>query len=80
MTIEQLTIFLGTLSVINLALFVWWLLLILVANQWVYRMHNRFFSISKAQFDTIHYSGMLFYKILILFFNVLPWVVLKLLA
>jgi hypothetical protein len=41
------------------------------------RFHGRWFRLSDEQFDTLHYLGMSIYKIGILLFNLVPFVVLR---
>jgi len=76
MMFSQLQQFLWYSLVINYAvLLVWWLMLLL-AGERIYQMHRRWFALTNEQFATIHYAGMAFYKILVLVFNVVPWLVL----
>jgi hypothetical protein len=39
-------------------------------------LHGRWFRLSDAQFDALHYAGMSIYKIGLLLFNPVPFVVL----
>ncbi len=77
MTLKLLLIVLGWCSVINLGLLTIWLLLFLIAHDFIYNLHNRWFKIPVETFDSIHYCGMLFFKIVILFFNIIPYLVLR---
>lgn len=67
---------LGWCCVINMAMLVIWLVGILTARDAIHRLHGRWFRLSDAQFDTIHYAGMAFYKIAIFLFNLVPWIAL----
>lgn len=58
--------------VINYGLLLWWFLLFSIAHDWMYRFHGRWFRMSVAQFDAIHYAAMAMYKIGILLFNLVP--------
>lgn len=60
-------------------LFVWFVFFRLVHER-IYRLHTRWFHISREGFDTIHYAGIAFYKILVLVFNAVPWIVLCLIV
>ena len=60
-------------SVINIALLLWWFLLILTARRLIYRIHGRWFKMSEETFDAIHYAGILFFKVFIFVFNVIPY-------
>ena len=54
-----------------------WAGFILFGRQFVYRLHGSFFKLSNEQFDMIHYTAMAAYKLLILVFNLVPFVVLQ---
>jgi hypothetical protein len=65
-------------AVINYGvLLVWWLFFML-AHDWIYGFHNRWFHLSVEQFDALHYAGMALYKIGILLFNLVPYIALRL--
>ena len=76
MTIETLKSFLLYSSIINIALMIFWLIMIVLLHDFVYKAHTKFFKLSVESFDTIHYCGMGLYKLGIFFFNVIPYVVL----
>ena len=40
----------------------------------IYRMHTRWFRLSRESFDALHYGAMAFYKLGILLLNVAPLV------
>jgi fucose permease len=75
---ELLQAVLGWCALINIAiLFIWWGA-ICCCGGWIYRMHQRPFRLTREQFDGIHYTLMGAYKLAILLFNVVPWIVLHL--
>jgi len=59
-----------------IVLFVWFVAFA-GAREWMYRLHGRWFHLSRGTFDAIHYGGMAFYKILILVLNLVPLLVLS---
>jgi len=61
---------------INYAVLFLWFGVFVLAHDWMYRMHSRWFNVPAATFDTIHYAGMATYKIGILLFNLAPCVAL----
>lgn len=69
---------LGWCSLINLAILMVWFLFLASAHDWVYRLHRRWFDLSPAVFDAMHYAGMGLFKIGILLFNLIPYLVLRL--
>ncbi len=77
MTAEQLLPFLGWCTVLNWSLLVLWALLIMLANDFTYRIQTMFFDITKEQFDKIHYQAMVFFKMLVFMFNLVPYLALR---
>ena len=79
MNIELLLSLLGWCSLVNVLLLLWWLLFFIFARDWMYKLHGRWFNINQERFDTIHYTGMATYKLFIIFFNLIPYVILRIL-
>jgi len=77
MTIDIVREFLGWCSVINIGLLLWWVLFFTLAHDFMYRMHGKRFNLSVEKFDVIHYAGMAIFKMNILIFNVVPYLVLQ---
>ena len=65
-------------AVINYGVLLVWSLFFLLAHDWVYRLHGRWFHLSREQFDALHYAGMALFKIGILLLNLFPYVALHL--
>ncbi len=76
MTIETLTAFFMWCTIINSGLLVLWTLIFLCAPDLVYRMQRKFFPISKEEFTLVFYGFLGVFKIFVLVFNAVPWVVL----
>ena len=77
MTLEIVRSTLAWCSVVNLGLLILWWLFFSLAHDWTYRMHGRWFRIPVDRFDTIHYTGMAFFKLAILLFNLVPYLSLR---
>ena len=77
MSIEEITEFLGWCAIFNIGLLLWWVLFIIFAHDWVYKMHTRWFYLEQQNFDTVHYAGIAFYKLSIILFNIAPYFSLK---
>lgn len=77
MSLETIRAALGWCTVINFSILLAWGLGFMLARDWIYRMHSRFFRITKAQFETIQYAGMAFFKISLLIFNLIPYIALR---
>jgi len=60
--------------VFNYVILTVWFIALTVAHDAVYRLHTRWFALSRESFDAIHYGGMAVYKIGILLLNVAPLV------
>jgi len=77
MTVETLTAVLGWTTLINFALLAWWLLFFVVARDWTYRLHTKWFRFPREQFNAIHYSLMGVFKMGIIIFNLVPYLALR---
>jgi hypothetical protein len=80
MPIETLQEILGWCSLINMGLLLWWFLAFVFAHDWMYDLDRRWFKLSVEQFDAIHYGAMGIMKMMVLVFNLAPYVVLRLMA
>lgn len=77
MDMQTLQALCGWSVIVNYGVLLVWALFLLFAPDFVFRLHARFFNLSRTQFDAIHYSAMAAYKLLILVFNLVPWLVLR---
>jgi hypothetical protein len=65
-------------TVINYGVLVVWFLVFMLAHEWMYQFHGRWFHLSVEQFDALHYAGMALYKVGILLLNLVPYIALRL--
>lgn len=77
MTLELIRDALGWCTLINIGFLLWWALFIVFAHDFVYRMHTRWFKLSVEEFDKLHYGGMAIFKLMILVFNLAPYLALR---
>ena len=63
-------------TLINYGVLALWGLSMLLPHDWLHRLVGRWYRISPEQFDTVTYAGILLYKILILVFNLIPYIAL----
>jgi len=77
MTVELVLAMLGWSIVINFVIFFAWFLAFCAPNDWLYRMHGRWFTMSKETFHALHYGAMSFYKLTIIVFNLVPYLALR---
>jgi len=68
--------FLLSAVLINYIILMIWFLAIIFARDWIKQVHGKWFNLSDATFDAIHYGGMAVYKIGILLFNLVPLIAL----
>jgi len=80
MNIEQLTEFFKCLTIINVGLFMINAVLIILMRKLVCKMHGKMFGITEENIAIILYSWLGLYKIMILIFNIVPYVALILMG
>lgn len=80
MTLESIRSVLAWCTLINWGLLLWWFLFLTLAHDWTYRIHSRWFKISVEKFDAIHYAGITFFKLLVLMFNLVPYLALRIVS
>jgi hypothetical protein len=61
-------------TIINVLLLVFSSLICTFAGDWVYGKHSKWFPISREAFNVAIYSFIGLFKILILVFNIVPWI------
>jgi hypothetical protein len=72
MNVAEVTRILIYSAVINYGVLIVWFLAFVGAHDWLYRLHQRWFALSPATFDALHYGAMAVYKLGILLFMVAP--------
>jgi hypothetical protein len=77
MTLEAIRDVLGWCSAINIGLLLFWWLWFMLAHDFMYRFHGKWFKLSVERFDEINYSLMGFFKIGIILFNIVPYFALR---
>jgi len=80
MTLEVIRDALAWCAVINMGLLLWWFLFLILAHDWTYRFHSKWFKLSVDQFDAIHYGGMALLKTGIFLFNLTPYFALRIIG
>ena len=79
MAIGDVETLLAVCAAVNYAVLIVWFCAFAFARRVLYRLHARWFEFDVQTFDTVHYAGMAFYKLLVLVFNVAPLVALAVL-
>jgi len=67
-------------TILNYLVLIVWFAAFSLAHDWMSGLHGRWFRLTPAQFDALHYGGMAVYKIGILLLNLVPLVALSILA
>ena len=62
--------------VINYGVLLIWFAAFTLAHDRLYRLHSRWFAVSRETFDVLHYGGMAVYKIGTLLLNLAPLIAL----
>lgn len=76
MDIQTLTTFFMWCTIINGGMLVLATLILMAAPDFVYRMHSRWFDISRESFNVAMYCTIAFFKVFFIIFNLVPWLVL----
>ncbi|MHC4456268.1 MAG: DUF6868 family protein [Planctomycetota bacterium] len=76
MGIDSLRAFFMWCTILNVALLLFSSLMCICAGDWAYQIHSKWFSISRETFNVVIYSFLALYKILIIVFNVIPYIAL----
>jgi len=67
-------------TIINGALLIFSSLICTFASDWVYRMHSRWFPISREAFNVAIYSFIGLFKIFFMAFNLIPYIALAIIG
>ena len=79
LSLEQFTALFGWMLVVNLALYLLAVVAVLGLRDWIVDMHARFFGLEPALIPIQFYQYLARYKLLIIVFNLVPYLALKLL-
>lgn len=77
MDIAMLMKVLGWCTVINWGILLLWFFAFVWAKDAFYRFHTQWFTLSKERFNEIHYTAMAYFKLTVMVFNLVPYLVLR---
>lgn len=77
MSVEMIDNILAWCLLMNFGILIFWVLIFVLAHDWLYKLHSRWFNIAEEKFDTIHYAAMAFYKLSIFLFNLAPYIAMR---
>ena len=76
MDIDSIRTFFMWCTILNFALLLFSSLVCICAGNWIYQIHSRLFPISREAFNVLIESFIGLYKILVIVFNVIPYIAL----
>jgi hypothetical protein len=76
--LAEITKWLEWMTIINLAMYVFSVVLLLLLKETTYRMHSKLFAMDQSQVAAITYTYFGIYKLLIIVFNIAPLIALYL--
>lgn len=80
MDIHTLIQFFMWCTIINFGVLLFLTLIYMLIPNLVYRLQSRWIPISRETFDIIFYSFIGFFKVVVLVFNLVPWLALRIIA
>ena len=73
MTFEMIRNIFAWCTTINIALLIIWSLIYLLAHDWYYNLYNKIYRTSLDTFIAINCGGLTIYSLLIMVFNLIPY-------
>lgn len=77
MTLEVIRDVLGWSGVLSLGMLLFWWLFFVLGHDLMYQMHGRWFKLSVETFDTVHYAGIVFFKVCVFVFIIVPYLAMR---
>ena len=77
MTAEIVRSVLGWSALISYGVLIVWFLFFILAHDWMYRVHTKFFTLTVEKFDSAQYGSMAFFKFLVIVLNLVPYLALR---
>lgn len=78
MDLQTLQTFLGWCVILNFAVMMYLFVVVVLAGDWIHRLYGRWFPMSREAFYLTMYAFLGVYKMLVIAFNVVPYLVLAL--
>ena len=64
-------------TIINFAVLALWVVLMALPRRWMHDLWGRLTGVTPGQFDAMSFAGILFYKVLTVLFNLVPYIALR---
>ena len=68
---------LGWCSLIYIIVLFFWVLILKIGRDWIYKLQNKWLEISTEKINVVHYALIDFFKILLIVFFLVPYLVLR---
>ena len=78
--IQVITTFLGWCTIINLGIYIFTSIMLIILKEPVKKIHSKLFTISSEKLDKVYFNYLANYKLAILFLNIAPYLALKIMA
>ncbi|MEC5125677.1 hypothetical protein VSU19_02870 [Verrucomicrobiales bacterium BCK34] len=79
-TIPVLTSFLGWCLVLNIGLLMFSTIMIMLCKTWITKLHAKLLNMNEDALSIEYFRYLANYKVLVIVFNLAPWVALKLMS
>ncbi len=79
-SIEVVREFLGWCSVINIGLLLFSTIMLIVMRGWIVNIHAKMTGVSEAELPRLYFEYLGNYKILIIMFNIVPYMALRIMV
>ena len=76
MDLNTVQSFLGWCLVVNLGIYLWWVVIMFAARDWLVRKHSRWFGLEPERLPLVLYQFLGLFKLLLIVFNFTPWIAL----
>ena len=80
MTLETIRNIFAWCLVMNYGLMLLWLVIFTFAHDWIYKMHSKWWKITPDAFNAINYGGLGIYKMIVIVFNLFPYLAMHIVA
>jgi len=78
--IQTITTFLGWFTIINLGIYIFTSIMLIMFKEPVKNIHSKLFAVSTDKLDEVYFNYLANYKLGILFLNIAPYLALKIMA
>ncbi len=76
-TLGQITAIFGWMTIVNILLYTYAAFFIVFKRDWIMGLHSRLLGVEQDGLETLYFSYLGNYKIVIITMNLVPWIALK---